>query len=107
VLGYKLYWNGGGTGVISDTPIYDTMSNSIFEYTLTVPDITAGYEYSFAVAAYNAVFTSSKSNIVQIIAALIPEKPDPVLRVASSKTGVTFNWNAPADGGVPITSYIV
>jgi hypothetical protein len=107
VLGYKLYWNGGGSGNIIDTPIYDTMSDSILEYTLNAPDIQAGLEYSFAVAAYNSVFESSPSNIVKIIAALVPSKPDPPVRTGSARTAVTFSWNAPHDGGVPITSYIV
>jgi hypothetical protein len=64
VLGYKLYWNAGGSGNIIDTPIYDTLSDQIFSYQLQTPIITSGQEYSFAVSAYNAVSTSSMSNIV-------------------------------------------
>jgi hypothetical protein len=107
VVGYRLYWNGGGSSNLIDTPLYDTASDSIFSYTLTTPQITTGSQYSFAVAAYNSVSTSAKSNIIQVIAALVPGQPSSVTRTSSAKTAVTFSWIAPDDGGSPITSYIV
>jgi hypothetical protein len=73
VLGYKVYWNGGGSGSIIATEIYDTESASILTYTLEAPDLVAGVTYSFAVAAYNDVTTSDQSNIIQIIAAETPD----------------------------------
>ena len=60
--GYLVYWNGGGSGQILSTPIYDTQSPSILTFTTTA--VTAGTKYSFTVAAYNLVSTSSQSNIV-------------------------------------------
>ena len=60
--GYKVYWNGGGSGQILALPIYDTQSSSILTYTTTA--VTAGQKYSFTVAAYNLVTTSSQSNLV-------------------------------------------
>lgn len=42
VVGYKLYWNGGGSGNIIETEIYDTASDSIFTYQLTAPTISSG-----------------------------------------------------------------
>ena len=90
-----LYWNGGGSGNIIETAIYDTMSDAIFSYTISAPMIVAGETYSFAVAAYNDVSRSPLSNIVQIIAAKVPNKPAPVVRVNSALTAVTFSWTAP------------
>ena len=75
VLGYKVYWNAGGSGNIIETPIYDTMSDSILSFTISAPQIVGGSTYSFAVSAYNAVSSSGISNIVQIIAAEVPDKP--------------------------------
>jgi hypothetical protein len=69
--------------------------------------LVAGVQYSFAVAAYNDVTVSDKSNIVQIIAAEIPDQPDPVVRTSSAVTAVTFDWVAPYDGGSPITGYLI
>jgi len=100
-----VYWNGGGSGQILSTPIYDTQSPSILTFTTTA--VTAGTKYSFTVAAYNLVSTSSQSNIVQVIAATVPGQPAPVTRTASALTAITFSWTAPSTGGSPITSYIV
>ena len=44
---------------------------------------------------------------MQIVAALPPSQPTPVIRAESTKTGVTFVWSAPDNGGSPITHYIV
>jgi len=100
-----VYWNGGGSGLIQTTPIYDTQSASILTFTTT--SVSAGTKYSFAVAAYNLVSTSSPSNLVQVIAATVPAQPAPVTRTASALTAITFSWDAPNTGGSPITSYIV
>ena len=72
ILGYLVYWNGGGSAQIIDTPIHDTASSSVFTYTLYPPNLQAGVRYSFAVASYNDVTTSEKSPILQVIAASVP-----------------------------------
>jgi hypothetical protein len=35
VIGYYLYWNGGGSGNIISTPLYNSASSTIFSYTIT------------------------------------------------------------------------
>jgi hypothetical protein len=107
LLGYFVYWNGGGSGAMLSTPIYDTQSPSILTYTFLPPMLVPGETYSFAVAAYNDVQTSEMSNILQVIAAEVPDQPAPVQRSSSAVTAVTFTWVAPANGGSPIRSYIV
>jgi len=107
LLGYLVYWNGGGSGSILPEPIYDTASTEILMYTLLPPMLVSGVQYSFAVAAYNDVTVSERSNILQIIAAEIPDQPGAVVRSSSAVNAVTFVWVAPHDGGSPITSYLV
>lgn len=50
-MGYFVNWNGGGSGDIIVTPIFDTKSPSIFTYTLVSPNSTPGMKYSFAEVA--------------------------------------------------------
>lgn len=69
ILGYQVFWNGGGSAAIIQTPIHDTFNATILTYTLVPPMLVAGQSYSFAVVAYNDVTISSLSNIVQTIAA--------------------------------------
>ena len=38
--GYYVYWNGGGSGQILSTPVFDTQSSSILTYTTSA--VTAG-----------------------------------------------------------------
>lgn len=107
IVGYKVFWNGGGTGALLTTPLYDTASPSIFTYTLVPPALVSGMQYSFAVAVYNSVTSSAPSNIVQIIAATVPAQPTPVVRTSSALTAITIAWVAPDNGGSPISSYKV
>ena len=39
ILGYLVYWNGGGSAQIIDTPIHDTASPSVLTYTLYPPEL--------------------------------------------------------------------
>jgi len=42
ILGYQVFWNGGGSGAIIPTPIYDTRNATILTYTLVPPMLVAG-----------------------------------------------------------------
>lgn len=70
LVGYKVYWNGGGNGALISTPIYDSGSASILTYTVT--PVTTGVSYLFSVSAYNSVAESPRSATVTIIAATVP-----------------------------------
>jgi hypothetical protein len=67
-----VYWNGGGSGNIISSPIFDTQSPSTLSYTISVPTITAGVQYLFTVSAYNSVSESAQSKILSVIAASVP-----------------------------------
>lgn len=56
ITGYKLYWNGGSGSLLS-TELYDSASDSVFEYTTLANALTSGGRYLFAVAAYNEIGT--------------------------------------------------
>ena len=74
----------------------------------TITDLPPGRTYTFRVAATNAAgdgAPSQASNSVSV-AATVPAAP----RVSATKvagTSATVSWNAPADGGTPITAYRV
>jgi len=42
-----------------------------------------------------------------VYAAVTPSQPDPVRRLNSALTAITIEWDAPYNGGTPITSYLV
>ena len=75
--------------------------------TRTLTGLTAGGTYRFTVAAVNAIGTgpaSPQSNAVVPFA--VPGQPVITAAVAGD-SAVTLTWTAPADGGSPITGYIV
>jgi len=53
LIGYKLYWNGGGAGPLLATPLLDTADPAVFSHTEN--GLTLGERYTFAVAAYNEI----------------------------------------------------
>lgn len=85
VQGYRVYWNnGGGAPLITGTPILDTASASTFSHIFA--GLTAGERYVFAVSAYNEVFESQRSATIEIVAATLPAKPDPIERASAGET---------------------
>jgi titin len=107
IVGYKVYWNEGGHQNLFEVPLHDTGSADILTFTIVAPQIETGQTYWFAVAAYNDIFTSEKSPIAQIISGTEPAQPDPVRRLNSALTAITIEWDAPYDGGSPITNYLI
>jgi hypothetical protein len=74
----------------------------------TISGLVNGDVYTFTVRAVNAVGTGPGqiSNNVQPVASTVPNAPT----IVSSSAGdaqITISWSAPADGGLPIRSYVV
>jgi hypothetical protein len=71
----------------------------------TIDSLTAGEIYEIRIIAVNAAGESSPSNSVQVIAAAVPDQPLPVSKIYGDREQITFGWQAPDDGGLPIIAY--
>ena len=58
-------------------------------------------------SAYNEIFESQRSATIEIIAATLPAKPDPVVRASAGETEIGISWTAPDDGDSDILSYSI
>ncbi|MBT2226559.1 S-layer family protein [Nonomuraea sp. NEAU-A123] len=75
--------------------------------TRTLTGLTVGASYTFTVAAVNAIGTgtaSPQSNAVVPYA--VPGQPT-ITAATAGDSSATLTWTAPADGGSPITGYII
>lgn len=70
---------------------------------LTPPGITMVYKIS----AVNDVGESAQSSSVSVLLGTVPATPTTPIRVSAAQTTITISWDAPDDGGTPITSYII
>lgn len=75
------------------------------EYTTSVA-LQIGSIYKFKVRSRNSVGYSLDSTEVEIIAASIPDVPTGVTTAHSDGT-LVMSWDAPYNGGSPITAYNV
>jgi Zn-dependent metalloprotease len=72
-----------------------------------VTGLVNGANYSFTVAATNAVGTSAPSAMSNVVVpAAVPDAPTNLVAIAGSSSA-TLVWTAPADNGTPIVSYTV
>ena len=105
IEGFYVYWNAGGGDPLLPSPIVDTADPLVLTHTFDAP--TPGERYVFAVSAYNDIGEGAQSLTIEIIAATVPAKPDPVTRFSSGSTSIGFSWVAPNDGHNSITGYII
>ena len=69
--------------------------------------LTNGERYVFAVSSHNDIGESDQSLTIEIIAATVPAKPDPVTRSSSGATEIGFSWVAPDNGFNTVTGYVL
>ena len=87
------------------TPIVDTADPDVYSHTFS--DLTPGERYVFAVSVYNEIFESSRTATIEVIAATLPSKPDPITRASAGVTEIGIQWTEPDSGNNPITGYII
>ena len=71
-----------------------------------VPFLTAGVTYRFKIAARNNEGYSALSDYVEILAAQMPDKPAPPTTTLVGEN-IEITWDAPPNGGSPITNYAI
>jgi hypothetical protein len=103
----------GGTPVIDyqvsqaeDGGAYSIIQSGLVDTTFTSTGLTAGVTYKFKVQARNAFDLSYSSQEISILAAQIPDKPDPPTSTVNGDF-VDFTWTAPNSNGYEIFSYII
>jgi hypothetical protein len=83
---------------------YETLEVAITEQTYTAISLTPGVVYKFIVQARNAFGISDYSEEVFILAAQIPDQPQPPVTTFLRET-VQIDWIEPFTGGSAITGY--
>jgi len=73
----------------------------------TVTGLTKGLDYQFRVSAVNARGAGEPTAELTVRIATVPLVPTDLRTTAVTATSVTLAWDAPDDGGSPITDYIV
>ena len=102
ILGYEVWWNGGGTGPV--TGLKASLAGSAT--TTQITDLIPGTYYGFAIKAVNIVDSSSLSDEATFIAATVPAKPLSISLDYQSETAITFSWVPDSEtGGSPLLSY--
>lgn len=70
-------------------------------------NISPGVTYLISVAAYNDIDQGPVSDNLQIMAAQVPDAPSNVRMLSQDANSIKIEWDAPYDGGTPLTTYKV
>ena len=108
--------SNGGNAVIDYAVYYDQGSDSFVlldgavtdQFYLTTVTLTAGTTYKFKVTARNEVGSSLDSEVVEILAAKLPDAPINLVNVPLVTTAyqVGLSWEEGAyNGGSPVIDY--
>ena len=88
---------------VAQTPLTFDASTT----TRTLTGLTAGASYTFTVAATNALGTSAASPAsTAVVPYTVPGQPA-ITAATAGDSAATLTWTAPANGGSPITGYVV
>lgn len=99
VIDYRISFDLG-------TGSWVTFASGVTSRTYTATGLTADTVYKFKIEARNLKGYSAYSNTLSIRAASIPDKPSaPTTTVNAANVGIS--WNAPFNGGSPITAYTI
>ena len=118
ILGYYIKMAAVGSSLLPDknvtTEVYnDVTSSGVLDVGLrrftTPSNLVTGTHYKFKIQAYNGVESSGWSaNSNRIITALVPSEPLHLAKLASTKTSISIEWDAPtSDGGALVNGYRV
>lgn len=83
------------------------LASNIVEKEYTATDLYTATIYRFKVKARNSVGLSELSEEIAILAAQIPDMTNPPTTTISGRWNVVIDWDAPYNGGTPITSYTI
>ncbi|MGC8912671.1 MAG: fibronectin type III domain-containing protein [Thermoplasmata archaeon] len=98
ITAYKVYWGTSAGNYTNNVTV-----GNITSY--TIPNLTSGQTYYFAVSAINAAGEGAKSNEVSATPCTVPSAPQN-LQATAGNGNVTLTWQPPAsDGGSTITAY--
>jgi hypothetical protein len=98
IIDYRVSFDQG-TGDF--TVIGDTFTSTYFT-TTALQNIESGEEYQFYVEARNAIGYSGNSDIITVLAAIIPDAPFDVETINTGNV-VYFSWSQPSED--PLTNY--
>lgn len=104
ITSYSLEWDSGTSGSSYSVLTGDVSNNIVLTYTQQF--LTAGQTYYFRYRVQNIFGFGSYSNVLQAIAAKIPDRPA-TPTTSNTGTSVMISWVAPYNGGSAITGYNV
>jgi hypothetical protein len=113
----SLKWTEGinsGGSVINDYRVsmtqgsdpYQVIETAALTTAYTATGLNAGEYYKFKIESRNDAHHSDFSQDIELLCASIPSKPA-LNTVANLLDSIYIDWDAPADNGLPITSYTV
>ena len=73
----------------------------------TASALSTGEIYKWKIIAVNSKGEGPSSDSSEAMAAIVPDKPDTPTSSDADKISVKLYWIAPANGGTPLTGYIV
>jgi len=108
-------YNGGSPVIdyrvsFTDATDYTIFQDGITATQVTVTGLTPGVTYSFKAEARNLVGYSAYSDVLQVLAAQIPDAPTDLVTVPAVTTAnqIGLSWVAPAfNGGSSVLDYAV
>lgn len=92
----------------ANTPTDIFYTQTYLDSTGNTHNLVPGDFYRFRITARNVIGDSSVSSELEVMAATLPGKPSTPIRLTSTETSISIQWNAPTDnGGTSITDYQV